>query len=121
MGEEAPEDLQVGAWLSDIHGRWFQSRSLKHLPPGGHLLYFDLGPEHMLSAEGHDAKWDPLQARLMDRGGIFFFSQHQSEAELLIHSWQYQGLATKQEHTSHRLLELALPLDQHGQRQIDTG
>ena len=119
--DDAPTDLMVGAWLTDAHGRWFQSPQPESLPPGGHTLTFQLDAQQMLATAGHAGRWDPLQASLMQHGGVFFFSQETSDSTLIVHSWGYDQAEDVTTVATNRISELSLPLDQMGQWQATTG
>jgi len=81
---DAPRDLGVGAFLSDHHGRWFQSCRPGTLAPGRHDLRFDFHEAAAVVGEGHAARFDASEALAVDQGGLFFWSSHSSRAVISV-------------------------------------
>ena len=80
---DAPDDLGVGLWLSDAHGRWYQcSGPLLH--PGSTQVAFALGAGQGPQADGHGAVWTAVAASASVRAGLYFWSASTSRCRLLV-------------------------------------
>ena len=69
---DAPADLGVGAYLTDVHGRWFQRLQPGVLKPGSQRIRITFGDDDQ--ATGSDAPWDAAQSATTVHGGLFFWS-----------------------------------------------
>ncbi|HYE07771.1 MAG TPA: DUF5060 domain-containing protein [Planctomycetota bacterium] len=79
---DAPDDLGVGAFIADRHGRWWQDIRRGALPPGRHRVRFMLTPDRSLAPEAHRGGWTPAAAAVASQAGVFFWSQQPSSARL---------------------------------------
>jgi hypothetical protein len=84
VAKDAPEDLGVGAFVSDGHGRWFRSPTTRQLEPGRHLLRFDIGDQAALVCEPNRAGWDSYARSQIREAGLYFWSATTSRAAIQI-------------------------------------
>ena len=78
----APADLGVGAFRGDLHRTWFQHLAALRLVPGSQQVEISMAGSD--PAAGNDALWNPSQAEIASRGGLFFWSASGSRAVLTI-------------------------------------
>ncbi|TVR13890.1 MAG: hypothetical protein EA401_05770 [Planctomycetota bacterium] len=88
VGEDAPADLGVGAWVSDFDGTWYQHLRREPLSPGTHTLSFSL-IHHGWQAVGHYAQWDDTILPELRRGGLLFWTQDNSSAKVTVTDWHF--------------------------------
>ncbi len=79
---DAPPDLGVGAYLTDIHGQWFQRLQPGVLKPGSQAVRITLGDDD--PATGLNAPWDASQGATTVHGGLFFWSASASRAVIAV-------------------------------------
>jgi hypothetical protein len=84
VGQDAPDDLGVGAFVSDGHGRWFRSPTTSQLDPGRHLLSFDLSDHADLVCEPNRACWDAYARSQVREAGLYFWSATASRTAIQI-------------------------------------
>lgn len=84
VGDDAPGDLGIGAWLADDEGLWFQRLHPRPLGPGRHELRFPLGETAAVHGEPHRGAWTPYHATLCDQAGVFLWSATDSRATIRI-------------------------------------
>lgn len=74
VGDDAPADLGVSAWVADAHGRWFRSPRALPLKPGRQRVSFDLGEGAGLLGEPHRAQWTRWSREQIAKAGLFVWS-----------------------------------------------
>jgi hypothetical protein len=82
--EDAPEDLGVGAFVSDRHGCWYQCFHPGVLAPGRHDLDFALGAGAALMSEPNRAAWDSSASVRTGQAGLFFWSASAARSVLRV-------------------------------------
>jgi hypothetical protein len=105
--KDAPADLGVGAFVADRDGHWFQIIRPGTLAPGRQHVEFALdGSSPLVSEPGHEA-WQPDDAAVEERSGLFFFSTATNRAKLVVDRLTVSAtpVATPDRH---RLLDLEL-------------
>ncbi|MBA2480309.1 MAG: hypothetical protein H0V44_06585 [Planctomycetes bacterium] len=104
---DAPSDLGVAAWVTDRHGRWYQTARPGTLTPGAHELRFSLAEGDAVQPQNHAGHWNPAESAKTVRGGILFWSASGSRAGIKV-----EGLrairAIPKESTAPRLCDLRL-------------
>ena len=80
---DAPSDLGIGAYVTDVHGTWFQTLSTEAMTPGEHHLRFDLGPGAALSSPA-GFQWSAAFSSLARRSGLFFWSASLASAHVRV-------------------------------------
>ena len=91
----APTDLGVGAFRGDVHRTWFQRLVPIRLAPGKNAVEIRLGEAD--AAAGSDAFWNPSQAEIATRGGLFFWSASSSRAVLSVDDLRLTPIAAASE------------------------
>ena len=79
----APEDLGIGAFVSDRHGRWFQQCRPGVLGPGNHAISIQVTANENFIGEPDHAAWNESAAALTAQAGLFLWSASGSHA--LVH------------------------------------
>ncbi|MBA3686597.1 MAG: hypothetical protein H0W72_15345, partial [Planctomycetes bacterium] len=74
--DAAPDDLGLGAFVCDRHGRWFQRTRDGVLAAGSHEAFFALTAAEPLRSEPERMAWSPEAGALCDRSGLFLWSAH---------------------------------------------
>lgn len=120
--QDAPSDLGLGAFRTDLEGRWFQRYEPGRLIPGVGDHRFALGAGEPLAPEGHDARWNPVIAAEVDLAGLYLFSTAISNAEITIDARLVRPAPRLASARVLRLLDLDPgPLDSQGRIQVVTG
>ncbi len=88
---DIPDDLGVGAYVTDRHGRWFQRPWPGTLKPGSQAIRIELGADD--PATGQYATWTPAQAATISHGGLYFWSTRASHSQVRIENLRSEPLA----------------------------
>jgi hypothetical protein len=84
VGDDVPADLGVAAWISDRHGRWYQTAPQGPLAPGVHRLSWPIGADARLQPVGHGARWSAAEAAKAATGGLVLWSARRSPARVVV-------------------------------------
>jgi hypothetical protein len=85
---DAPADLGVAAFVTDQHGRWYQSPQGTHLSPGLQIITLRVGSDDGLLSEPGRSGWSPAEAATASSGGLYFWSASASRCTLEIFDLQ---------------------------------
>lgn len=107
---DAPEDLGVGVFVVDQHGRWFQGLRPGVLAPGTHAIELPVAGPGSLLAMSDRGRWTPATAHHITGAGLFFWSAQASRATITVSSATAQPLVPV-EAPAHRLTDLRVDQD----------
>jgi len=93
IGEDAPEDLGIGAFVADDDGTWWQVLHPDPLTAGRHELRFDLS-RAQVQGEPHRGRWSARHARLVHEAGLFLWSATRSRSTVLVEEQRWVARAT---------------------------
>jgi len=94
IADDAPRDIGIAAWVSDRHGRWYQTTPQGPLAPGTHRLSWAIDGSANLQALGHGARWSPAEAAKVASGGLVVWSTQRSSSAIVVAGLHTDTVAT---------------------------